>query len=407
LTLKSKILLAALIAAAASLPLKNQWNSIATIFFVVAVAIQQPALVAWQRLKASKFWIVPVLYFVWLAFSHFWDVSGGYRLRDIERYLVLFFIPTAMAVAPDEINKHIRKACMAFVTVTVAVCLFCLAKAYMDYQVRHDPFIFFYQYLSEFADLNAIFLSNFCLASIVWLLYFTFLSGENRRRHYLLVSLIIAFLLMMIFLLSSKLLIFLTLIILMVFVLALGYKKGFLLRAAIVIGLIAGAAVFAVSQLPYLKWRVASTELKKYQGEADNQNGVAIRLYMWQTVAGLIKERPLLGYGIHGGRLTTLAKYKNDGFEMGVTGDYHAHNQFLESILMAGVPALVLLLFLLAIPLWSAIRNKNFLLLLIVVHFICQSIIESTFEVQHELVFYIFFTFLFYYHGPRLRNTLL
>jgi hypothetical protein len=56
--------------------------------------------------------------------------------------------------------------------------------------------------------------------------------------------------------------------------------------------------------------------------------------------------------------------------------------------------------------LWKAIRTKSFLLLLMVVHFMSQSVFESTFEVQHELVFYIFFIFLFYYHGPRVRNTL-
>ena len=143
-----------------------------------------------------------------------------------------------------------------------------------------------------------------------------------------------------------------------------------------------------------------------YQGQEDNQNGVAIRLYMWHAVSGLIAERPLIGYGIKGGRLETLAKYKRDGFDMGVTGDYHAHNQYLESWLMAGIPALILLLLMMVNALWKSIRQKSFLLLLITLHFMAQSVIESTFEVQHELVFYIFFIFLFYYHGPRIRNAL-
>jgi O-antigen ligase len=162
----------------------------------------------------------------------------------------------------------------------------------------------------------------------------------------------------------------------------------------------------AVSNLSYLKWRITSTELKMYQGEADNQNGLAIRLYMWKAVSGLIMERPVLGHGIKGGRLETLAKYKRDGFEMGVQGDYHAHNQYLESWLMAGMPGLILLLLMMFTALGRAIKSKGFLLLLIVVHFMAQSIFESTFEVQHELVFYIFFIFLFYYHGPRVSNTL-
>jgi O-antigen ligase len=126
---------------------------------------------------------------------------------------------------------------------------------------------------------------------------------------------------------------------------------------------------------------------------------------MWKTVAGLIAERPLVGYGIHGGRLETLKRYNDDGFEMGVQGDYHSHNQYLESMLMAGIPALVLLLAIMFTSLWHAAKNKIFLLLLIVVHFMTQSIFESTFEVQHELVFYIFFVFLFFYHARRHIDT--
>ena len=127
---------------------------------------------------------------------------------------------------------------------------------------------------------------------------------------------------------------------------------------------------------------------------------------MWSAVSDLIKERPLLGYGIKGGRIATLQRYKDDGFTIGVTGDYHAHNQYLESTLMAGIPGILLLLTMMFALLRKAFTTKNFLLLLTVVHFMTQSVFESTFEVQHELVFYIFFIFLFYYHGPRFRNTL-
>jgi O-antigen ligase len=406
LTRKSKILFAALIFAVATIPMKNQWNSIATIIFVATVAFQQPLAVTYHRLKQSRFWIIPVIYFVWLAFSHFWDSSGGYRLRDIERYLILFFIPPAMAAAPFEMKKFVETACMAFVGVTIAVCLLCLTKSYLEYTVSHDARIFYYQYLSEQAGLNAIFLSNFSLGSIVWLLYYHFLDKQHSKGRNIIVIVAICFLLFMIFLLSSKLLIFLTLLVLVIFVLMLGYAKGFFVRAIVITSLIVIAGVVAVSQMSYLKWRITSTEIKMYEGAADNQNGIAIRLYMWKTVADLIKKKPFMGYGIRGGRLETLGRYKSDGFEMGVQGDYHSHNQFLESMLMAGIPALLLLLGLMIGAISEAIRSRNFLLMLIVFHFICQSIIESTFEVQHELVFYIFFIFLFYYHGPKFRNAM-
>jgi O-antigen ligase len=402
---KKNILFVALVAAVVTIPLKNQWNSIAIIFFVAACFIQQPLTGSLKKLRNSWFWAIPALYFAWLALSTFWDVSGGYRLRDIERYLVLLFIPVATAVAPDSIKKFIRAACLAFVAVTVTVCVLCLVKAFNQYSQVHDSRVFYYQYLGEQMGLNAVFLSNYCLASIMWLLYFGFLDRKKRIRRNILIIVLIAFLMFMIFLLSSKLLIFLTVAVMLAFVLVLGYVRAFFKKALLVSIIIFFAGFVAVTQLPYLKWRISSTELKTYEGVQDNQNGVAIRLYMWKTVSGMIAERPLVGYGIHGGRLETLKRYKQDGFEMGVQGDYHSHNQYLESMLMAGIPAIVLLLLMMLTALWYALREKNFLLLLIVVHFMTQSLFESTFEVQHELVFYIFFVFLFFYHAPRHTNA--
>jgi O-antigen ligase len=345
--------------------------------------------------------LAPALYFTWLAFSTFWDVSGGYRLRDIERYLVLFFVPPAMAVAPAELKGYIKKACMAFVAVTIVICILCLVKSYNEYLVNGDYRVFYYQYLGEQMGLNAIFLSNYCLACITWLLYFGFVrSKKHKPLIYVGIILSISFLLVMIFLLSSKLLIFLTLLVMMMFILVLGYVKGFFIRSILITGAVILAGVIAVTNLSYLSWRIRSTEIKTYQGEQDNQNGVAIRLYMWKTVGELIKERPVLGHGIRGGRLETLNRYREDGFEMGYKGDYHSHNQYLESMLMAGIPAIVLLLIIMLSALRNAVKNKNFLLLLMVAHFMIQSVFESTFEVQHELIFYIFFIFLFFYHGP-------
>ncbi len=52
---------------------------------------------------------------------------------------------------------------------------------------------------------------------------------------------------------------------------------------------------------------------------------------------------------------------------------------------------------------WRGFSSDNILLLAGAVHFAIHSVIESTFEVQQELVFFIFFIFLFYYHPPKLK----
>lgn len=400
-SIKQKILLAALIAVAVTIPLSHQLNSTAFIIFIFACLIQQPLKVSWSRMLNSKFWMIPLIYFFWGACTYFWDVSGGYTIRDLERYSILVFIPSALSFVPRISSRHIRIALMCFVAVTIAVCIICLFKSNSEYQVTGDSRIFYYHYLSEQMNLNAIFLSNYCLASITWMMYYGFVKKERLNRIGILGSCI--FLFSMIFLLSSKLIIFLTLLIVLIFILVLGYVRGYFLRSLLLTAVIVIAGIFAISKLSYLSWRINVTEFKMYQGPEDDQNGIAIRLHMWKTAMEMIRERPLQGYGLRGARLEILKRYK-DEFELGYRQGYHSHSQYLESALMAGIPALSLLLLMMMQSLVRGIKQKHFLLILIVMHFMIQSVFESTFEVQHELVFYIFFIFLFYYHGPGIEN---
>ena len=399
------MLSAALITAVVTIPLSNNLNSIATIVFVAACLVQEPWSVMKERLARNKFWLIPVIFFLWYCCTWFWDVSGGFTNKEIERYTILLFLPAACAVTPRISNSLLRQACFAFIAVTVLLCLIALAKSYSEYNQAGDYRVFFYQYLGEQVGLNAIFLSNFCLASITWILYYGYVQRRNRKTIDHVTSIALAgFLMLMLFLLSSKIVLFLTFIIIVVFVLALGYLRGYFLGSLLVVGLILAAGAVAVTNLHYLSWRIKSTEFKKYSGPEDDNNGIAIRLFMWETSYDLIRERPFTGYGIKGARETLLSEYERKNFTLGVQGYYHSHNQYIESTLMAGIPALLILLWMIGAAFRRAITSGNFLLLLMLSHFVIQSMFEATFEVQHELVFYLFFIFLFYYHAPVTRS---
>lgn len=394
-----------LIASVATIPLSNQWNSIAIIVFAGVCVLGQPLAETTGRLKQSKFWVLPVLIYLWLAASFLWDSSGGYSIKDLERYSILLFIPPVMAGVKQIPVKHIWHACFAFVAITAVVCLICLVRSYNEYQVTQDSRVFYYHYLSEQMQLNAIFLSNYCLASIVWVMYYSFVEKTGKSAlQIILLSLTAAFLFGMILMLSSKLIIALTMIIVIAFLLVVGYTRGFLLRSLLIAALIIAAGFFAVKNFSYLNYRINVTEIKTYAGEQDDQNGVAIRLFMWKTALGHIAEKPWLGYGIRGAKHTTLDKYAKTGFDIGVRGNYHSHNQYLESALMGGIPGGILFILFLVFAFRHAFAARNFLLLLLLCHFAVQSVFESTFEVQHEQVFYIFFIFLFYYHAPAFRR---
>ena len=232
--------------AVATIPLFNNWNSIAVIVFVGACVMQRPLAQLTATLLRSRFWMVMVLYYLWLISSYFWDSSGGYTVKDLERYSILLFVPPAMACIPRISAKALKTALMVFAAVTVLVCIICLVKSYYEYLETHDYRYFYYHYLSEQMDLNAIFLSNFCLASIVWILYYSFIETSWRPLIMLLMLLVAAFLFMMIFLLSSKLIIALTLAILIIFFLGLGYKRGFFLKSLLTALLVLVCGFFAV-----------------------------------------------------------------------------------------------------------------------------------------------------------------
>jgi O-antigen ligase len=397
--LKSRILFPALLLAAATVPLENNLNSIAVILFVMACVIQRPVKESWQQLKRSRFWILPVVYFLWLILTYFWDTTGGFSIKQVEHYAILFFVPPALAIIPSIDYKQLKYMAFVFIGVTVALCIVSIFKSYNEYKVTNDYRVFYYHYLAGQVGLNAIFLSNYCLASVIWLFYF----GKNNI--WLLIKVPIAlFLVTMIFFLSSKMVLLLLISSIPAFIIYyIKFRKN-ITRSVLGLIIFLAAAIISINELPYLKWRIFETKYKAYEGPQDNQNGLAIRLFMWETGWSLIKEKPLQGYGIKGARAETLHQYKQKGFELGYISGYHTHNQYIESALMGGIISFILLVMIIGMATWKGFSNDNVLLLAGILHFALHSVIESTFEVQQELVFFIFFIFLFYYHPPKLKT---
>lgn len=397
------ILLLSLIAAVVTIPLHNNINSIALIVFVAACAIGSGPARAMEKLRRSRLWMIPAAYFLLLATSYFWDSSGGFPFNFLERYALFLFIPPAMAVMPRLSRRSLRVVALSFVAIVSVICLFCLVRAYEEYRITGDGRVFYYHYLSMQAGLNAVFLSSFCLASIAWLFYFFFiLKSPASSAGYAMAILIGLFLSGMMFLLSSKLNLFLlaALVAFMILRIGRGKNKRRSLISIIIIVALAVSALLAVYKLPYLRWRINVTEVSMYRGPEDDNNGIAIRLLMWRTAVGLIEKKPFQGYGIRGARQEMMEQYRLKGFRLGYEQGYHSHNQYLETALMTGIPGLLLLLAMVARFAWRAVRAGNVLLMFILVQFAMQSLIGSPFEAQQELVFYMFFMFLFYYHSP-------
>lgn len=397
---KQNILLSALIPAIITIPLENNWNSWALVLFCIVAVVQQPITETIKRLGKDHFWKLSALFFLWLTATWFWDTSGGFSEKYIEANAFFLFGPIALAIIPRISPQRIMIAAHAFIATVIIVCIICLIKSTLEYQETQDYRVFFYLYLGYQMGLNAIYLSNYCIACIIWLLYYAFIyKGPKPFQLGVSVSLgICAFLFLMMFLLSSKLSLALIIVFTIVMALYIGRKKKSLLKAALVLGVIGLTSVILVKNLHYLNWRIAETRLKPYSGPEDNNNGLALRIATWSSALELIGERPLLGYGLKGANEALVEKYIEKKFEAGIPEKYNSHNQFLEIALKSGVVGLLLFLTMLsalAVPAW---KGSNFLLKFTLIHFVLVSMVEGTLEVQQELVFYMFFMLLFYYH---------
>ncbi|WP_298314719.1 O-antigen ligase family protein [uncultured Aquimarina sp.] len=111
--------------------------------------------------------------------------------------------------------------------------------------------------------------------------------------------------------------------------------------------------------------------------EYDNSTSEKARLLSWDASIKLIKEAPLLGYGIGDANDILIKKYKELGYTYNYENKYNAHNQFLQTFLQTGVigfGVLVTIFILLAIHMKRS-RNEFSVFLILFISLIFESML--------------------------------
>lgn len=122
----------------------------------------------------------------------------------------------------------------------------------------------------------------------------------------------------------------------------------------------------------------------------DFQNSQNPRLYIWSETIEMIKEKPILGYGISDGRSTLVDKlFENESLNTEFLIPWfidfpnydkyslHAHNIFLESTIEFGIIGLILISCILFLPIILTKRKQQLLLFLFILIFTLQGLTES------------------------------
>jgi O-antigen ligase len=132
-------------------------------------------------------------------------------------------------------------------------------------------------------------------------------------------------------------------------------------------------------------------------------NGSSVRLIMWTISTQVLTEHPL-GVGTANvddylyAKLTKLKQYKL------AKKYYNPHNQYLQSGIEIGIFGLIVLLFLLFKGITIAWKNRNYLLLFVVLNLVFNMLFESMLQRQSGIVFYTFWITFFVAFGAYFTN---
>ncbi len=152
-------------------------------------------------------------------------------------------------------------------------------------------------------------------------------------------------------------------------------------KLSLCVGLLAAVTIVAATQLmPGYVDRISAT-LKNVDGDART----SINRCNWHAYS----DSPLVGYGVGDYRARQVEQYEADGYEPGAKAKYNAHNQYMESLLAAGIPGLLALLLFLLLPFCTAMGMRSswrFFLALLTVVVMFNLLFESMLERQMGLL---------------------
>ncbi len=105
--------------------------------------------------------------------------------------------------------------------------------------------------------------------------------------------------------------------------------------------------VLVTLSLPRSRERIFSaTQTREVSAE---QGSSGIRLEIWKAALREVDAQSLIGHGTGGVKAVLLEQFSLSSFDLGLEAEFNAHNQYLQSYLMLGLPGLLLMLTILGI----------------------------------------------------------
>jgi len=341
-----------------------------------------------KRFLLEKINLFFIFYFLVLFLNDlFISESGFHSLKPTETYLPLLILP--VYISSIRTSKGLVIFPVSAIILGVVMFLTSLVDVFVFKNINYfsfDEFAKFthpvyYSYLSSFS------------------IFYVFLYSRKERFYKNLIQGILFFFLI---LAGSKLVITLTFLIYASLIIR--NKKAVIIMA---VGLIVLALFPPVQNRFNEILNIDDLSVVNEKVIADQNdprvNGLTLRLLLWQESLHVVKTVPEIIFGKGVGKSTDdLLKLNLVKRGLGKYQRFSTHNQFVNIFMRAGLVGVFSLLMIIIFGFYQAIKNKNKMLLIMVIMFTFAMLTESVF--QRVLGIYFFTTVLLFLMKPNFLN---
>jgi O-antigen ligase len=384
-----------------SIPLFDRIAATAIVLIMFTWIIEGKFSQKFQRIKRDKFrryiLLFGLIYLFYLA-GFFYSKNQYHALLDLQTKLSLLIFPIIFSTLDyNVINWKKGKILYYYVIGCVVITAVLLGRSFINFLTSNSADEFFYGNLSWYH--HASYLSMFLVFAVGILLYQIHTKTIFKNKSGLLFHTLIIYFSIFILMLSSKAGILSLVIIILSYVGVLLYKKQYLKGVAILVVL--SVAIWGMFSL----FSVTSSRISDAQQTISNEtvekgatDSTSERILIWQSAVSIIRENILFGVGTGDADDALLKTYKTNQYSGALENRLNAHNQYLQTFIAIGIIGFFVLIGVLFIPLYQALKHRNILYLLLLFLVTFNLLFESMLERQAGVVFYTFFNGLFFFY---------
>jgi O-antigen ligase len=269
------------------------------------------------------------LYFSLYLISIFWTTDLSLGFARIETKSTFILLPLSFFFFKIRI-VNLTRLLWVFIYAVTGILLVCYIVA-ITYGFIHDDFItpFRYYNFAFWEGLHPGYLSLLILLSLTCILHII----SHERKHWILLSVIIFFKVFSIVFIGARFAIAL-LIAIAAFALFDLVKKGLKIK---------WKKVLLISSICILPLALGIVTSKNTSARVlETKKSLEIRFEIYKTAFFLVKEKPLLGYGIGGDLKVLVDEYTKRGLKDAAEQQYNVHNQFMQTLIEVGIAGLIL-----------------------------------------------------------------